>query len=45
MVDQLGELHADLDAGDRWQQVLHSLSFCWQCVEAELHEAAGRGKN
>jgi hypothetical protein len=45
MVDQLCELHADLDADDRLQQVLHSLGFCWQYVEAELHEAAGRGKN
>lgn len=45
MVDQLCELHADLDADDRLQQVLHSLCFCWQYVEIELRDAAGNGKN
>ena len=45
MVDQLGELHAELDADDRLQQVLHSLGFCWQFVEMELRAAAGSGKN
>jgi len=45
MLDQLGDLDADLDKSDRLQQVLHSLCFCWQYVEFELREAAGLGKN
>ncbi len=36
MVDQLSELHADLDDDDRLHQVLHALGFCWLNVEAEL---------
>ncbi len=45
MVDQLGDLHAELPPDDRLQQVLHSLSLLWGYVETELHEAANRGKN
>jgi len=45
MVERLGELHASLSADDRLQQVLHSLSFVWGYVEAELRAAARPGNH
>jgi hypothetical protein len=41
MVDQLCELHTELDPDDRLQQTLGSLAFLWGYVEDELRAAAG----
>ncbi len=45
MVDYLGALHAELPADDRLQQVLHSLGFVWEYVEAELRRGSSTGQN
>jgi hypothetical protein len=43
-VDQLGELHADLEDDDALHQALNALTFVWQYVEQEL-VIVGSGKN
>jgi hypothetical protein len=45
MVDQLGNLHADLSDDDGLHQTLHSLSFLWGYVETELLIAAQVHRN
>lgn len=45
LVDQLGELHAELHEDDALHQALHALSFTWQYFEHELLIVAAPGRN